>query len=78
MSQAMGNFINLPYSVAMRHQFLQCHYNAINVDTLGTQLLVGPGTFIVLCDFMHIMLIKCTPYIQGGKVSRMVRSVSIH
>ena len=27
LSQAMGNFINLPYSLAMRHQFLQCYLN---------------------------------------------------
>ena len=28
LAQSMGNFINLPYSLAMRHQQLQCYYAA--------------------------------------------------
>lgn len=47
LAQAMGNFINLPYSLAMRHQFLQCYHND-NTDTFGTQFVVGPGMWIYL------------------------------
>ena len=46
LAQAMGNFINLPYSLAMRHQFLQCYNNATDADTLGNQFAVGPGMLL--------------------------------
>lgn len=43
LAQAMGNFINLPYSLAMRHQHLRC-YQANNVTGIpGDGLIVGPG-----------------------------------
>jgi len=43
LAQAMGNFINLPYSLAMRHQQLRC-YEANNVTGIpGDRLIIGPG-----------------------------------
>lgn len=48
LAQAMGNFINLPYSLAMRHQFLQCYHNTTNTETLGIQFVVGPGEWYSL------------------------------
>ena len=48
LAQAMGNFINLPYSLAMRHQHLRC-YQANNVTGIpGDGLIVGPGMILQL------------------------------
>ena len=42
IAQSMGNFINISYSLAMRHQHLEC-YNSINMSGLGEEMEVGPG-----------------------------------
>lgn len=42
LATRLGNFINLPYSLAMRHQQLQCYYN-LNKEVIGHELEVGPG-----------------------------------
>ena len=41
LATRLGNFINLPYFLAMRHQQLQCYYNLNEV--IGHELEVGPG-----------------------------------
>lgn len=38
----IGNFINVPLTLASRHQQLQC-YNNLNKDYLGKELEIGPG-----------------------------------
>ena len=38
LATRLGNFINLPYSLAMRHQQLQCYK-----EVIGHELEVGPG-----------------------------------
>ena len=43
LAQSLGNFINLPYSLAMRHQHLQCYWST-NCHELGLE--VGPGMYI--------------------------------
>ena len=45
LAYSMGNFINLPYSLAMRHQQLQCYKNASDSDMLEGRLTVGPGMY---------------------------------
>ena len=45
LAQSMGNFINLPYSLAMRHQLLQCYNSTNDADMLGAGLTVGPGIY---------------------------------
>lgn len=40
LAQSMGNFINLPYSLAMRHQQHQCYVHMKNVQEAMT---TGPG-----------------------------------
>ncbi len=46
LAQSMDNFINLPHSLAMRHQQLQCYWS-MNEDELPGA--VGPGlSFSVL------------------------------
>ena len=46
LAQSMGNFINLPYSLAMRHQQLQCYWSINDKEIPGTGLTVGPGMCI--------------------------------
>ena len=46
LAQSMGNFINVPYSLAMRHQQLQC-YQSSSVQELS-QLSIGPGTKLII------------------------------
>lgn len=40
----LGNFINIGFSLAMRHQRLQCYHQLSN--TLEEELEIGPGTMI--------------------------------
>ena len=45
IAQSMGNYINLPYSLAIRHQHLEC-YNSMNASLeCGNQMEVGPGKY---------------------------------
>ena len=41
LCQSMGNFINIPYSLGMRHQQYQCYLNSSQSEL--EQLCVGPG-----------------------------------
>lgn len=43
LAQSMGNFINLPYSLAQRHQQLQCYWSANDGEIALSGLTVGPG-----------------------------------
>lgn len=47
----IGNFINVPYTLAMRHQQLQCYYN-LKKDVIGSDLEVGCGD-TVSTDILH-------------------------
>ena len=50
LATSMGNYVNVPHSLAMRHQCYQC-YNLQDPDMLcGTQE-TGPGKFNLLSDF---------------------------
>ena len=45
IAQSMGNYINLPYSLAIRHQHLEC-YNSMNASLeCSNQMEVGPGKY---------------------------------
>ena len=47
LSSTMGNFINICYSLAMRHQCFQCY--ALNSENfLSNHVDVGPGTYITM------------------------------
>ena len=44
LAQSMGNFINIAYSLAMRHQQLECYHNAYSF--IGAHdLEIGPGMY---------------------------------
>ena len=45
LAQSMGNYINLPYSLAMRHQLLECYNNLDSQTISGEDLEVGPGMY---------------------------------
>lgn len=49
LSQSMGNFINLPYSLAMRHQQYQCYLNMNTQEMFGWSdcIEVGKGTICI-------------------------------
>ena len=46
LAHAMGNFLNLPYSLAMRHQQLRCYWSTSEQETPGGGLDIGPGCTI--------------------------------
>ena len=41
--QSIENFINLPYTLAMRHQHYLCYHHVTTSEAERTQLNVGPG-----------------------------------
>ena len=45
LSESMGNFINLPYSLSVRHQKYQCYLHTNNKEVSGDvdNINVGPG-----------------------------------
>ena len=43
LAQSIGNFINLPWTVAMRHQLLQCYEYATDGSILDLNPEIGPG-----------------------------------
>ena len=53
LAQSMGNFINLPYSLAMRHQQLQCYLSMNGGELPGVGLDVGPG---LLQSFIQVYI----------------------
>ncbi len=62
LAQTLGNFINLPYSLAMRHQQLQCYWSTNDREIPGAGLTVGPRT----CLYVSIMCV--VQYIFGFDV----------
>lgn len=45
LAQSIGNFINIPYTLAMRHQQFQCYLNVNTTDIPGWNNIfeVGKG-----------------------------------
>ena len=51
LANIMGNFTNICYSLALRHQMHQC-YLSLDQDTLaGEEIEIGPGN-LLLCKVM--------------------------
>ena len=50
LAHRMGNYINLPYSLSLRHQEYQCYLNATANGLHGSNvdLTVGPGNSKIL------------------------------
>ena len=53
LAHSLGNFINLPYSLASRHQQYQCYLNAVACDLPNSvdSLEVGPGNIFIVDTF---------------------------
>lgn len=47
LTHSLGNFINLPYSLASHHQQYQCYLNT-STHKLQNDLDVGPGYYIII------------------------------
>ena len=45
MANNIGNFINLPYTLAVRHQYLQCYYHLSGDELFEHTQEIGPGYF---------------------------------
>lgn len=58
LAQNVGNFINIPWTLAMRHQLWQC-YQWLNSDSLPhDKPEVGPGTALNSCGVKCLGLSK--------------------
>lgn len=60
----MGNFINAPYTLAVRHQQLQCYYN-LNQEVIGKEWECGPSDTVstdVLSGLGLEMSLASEPY----------------
>ena len=55
----MGNFINICYSLALRHQLHQC-YLSINSDSLlGERTEIGPGMCLQIVSYiLHLIIVN--------------------
>ena len=39
----VGNYINISWTLAMRHQYLQCYYNIAANSLFDENIEIGPG-----------------------------------
>ena len=60
LAQSIGNFINLPWTVPMRHQLLQCYEYATDGSILDLNPEIGPGKDSIL------RIEQCTGIVQSG------------
>ena len=45
---SLGNFINLPYSLALQHQQYHCYLNAVDLPDTVDSMEVGPGSHVFI------------------------------
>lgn len=48
LAQAIGNYINLPWTLAKRHQYMQCYWNTGEESVLSAETDIGPGNLIIV------------------------------
>ena len=58
LAQSVGNFINLPWTVAMRHQMLQCYEYSSDNSIIDRNPEVGPGKDKDTCNY-HLHVYVC-------------------
>lgn len=49
LSQNIGNFINIAWTLANRHQYWQCYKLQDQDFMMSEDPEIGPGTIIILC-----------------------------
>ena len=68
LATRLGNFININYSLAMRHQQLQC-YKHLESNSLGSDVGLAPGEMISADTVEHI-----DAHVLTGTVFRYVHA----
>ena len=59
MGQNVGNYINISWTLAMSHQYLQC-YNSISGDNLfETKPEIGPGIYYITYNMYYYIYNMC-------------------
>lgn len=62
LAQSMGNFINIEFSLATRHQLLQCYLHTDTTTIQGSKLVVGPGKYYACCGMICML---CSSVLHG-------------
>ena len=72
LTQNIGNFINLPYTLSLRHQKLQCYHNLDNFGYHSHTLDIGRGK--APCTLYGLPYLECIFFneILGEVVSSVV------
>lgn len=73
MSQNIGNFINLSWTLAKRHQCLQCYYHASKNSIIEPETEVGPGE-----NHQYIYFTNINLFLKGGLIPRKDRPPPLH
>ena len=68
LANVMGNFTNICYSLATRHQLYQCYLALSSSKHMNVDVEIGPGTYVrlhvctctchVYCTHMHVLCVK--------------------
>ena len=56
LASKLGNFINIEYTLAMRHQQLQCYHHVNTTSISGEELEIGPSERISLSQLTNCTL----------------------
>lgn len=59
MAQNVGNYINLCWTLAMRHQYLQCYYHLSGEAMFDSGVEIGPGMYIITINCLHRIVYTC-------------------
>ena len=62
LAQSMGNFINIEFSLATRHQLLQCYLHTDKTTIQGSKFVVGPGKYYACCGMICML---CSSVLHG-------------
>ena len=75
LSQCIGNFVNLPFSLALRHQQYQCYLSTTHEE----DMITGPGIYLTDCVPMkyYNMLFICTvKQVSSSEVTGINESIT--
>jgi len=67
LAQSMGNFVNIVYSLATRHQLHQCHLNIDKQHLPGLEHKLESGPGISHSNF-YFSEISCIPLYAGSVI----------
>ena len=63
LTQNIGNFINLPYTLALQHQKLQCYHGMNQSDYSSGIVSHGPGMHVTIHIHIVVQILhfNCSP-----------------